>query len=393
MSAGAGKSEVWTTQPLLDSGRWKLELVRTNREGTTVLSVYLTSLAFETATEAAIMVGLRSGDWIWRHFDGWVFTEEAEFYECHTLPSLSELLRNPLVAKQDAVELTIQITTGALHTNVIPNEGNMPSEVIFQQPNTHYVSKSILASLERLLDCPKTGDVRVVCRERSLQEGIPVFRDRILWAHSSVLSTRSSYFATMLDSNFSEGCSDGTTHANAHTLRVTDADFNTTYWLLRFLYIGEIDFDDDAELRDDLPTADVFLHEWTRADAIPATTGDPTDLHPHPSPRSHPASALAIYKLAHRYGQQELQELSKRHIFNSLTPQNAFQIFLATSLYPDVHSGIRNYLHYHWEQVSATEEFEQCVDEVSVGEWGIEAGRSLRTLMKSLISPFGKARE
>ncbi|KDN46488.1 hypothetical protein K437DRAFT_294317 [Tilletiaria anomala UBC 951] len=621
VSAGAGKSEIWTTQPMFDDKRWKLELVRTTRHlqpteapaedtasSATVLSVYLTSTVFEYSSpdlefDAAIMIGLRPAqtqrglrqygmnDWLWQVFEGYTFDRENDFYECHGLPSLSELLQNPAVAKHDAVALTVQIVLGPGLVHAVPDKDHMPPMILFPQPNTHQVPKSMLTSLESLLDCSRTGDVRLIVRERgwvpassmigedgSELHGIPsvavrpyplgahiefdedneedspvvVIRDRIIWAHSAVLQSRSSYFATMLDSGFSEGqgLSANTNTPDAHhqrrfsTLYIPDADFATAYWLLRFLYVGEIDFSHDEDVKEEImdgvwairngmssvggTAGSSFLRRWikvndlqqpdvislephahpdpagphatvhvpqpsasrthrglsartsassvsssisaagghdlpqqppplspshagheaggpmyasSRGARFPSNSGarsasgsvrrsvssdrthppmmssstlqqqhhqqqpaaeynvwaslaEPTaDEHVHPCSKAPPASALAMYKLAHRYGQASLERLAKRHLITGLTPRNAFAMLLATSLYPDVHAGVKEYVYFHWAAVSATQEFEQCCDEVSTGEWGVDAGRSLRSFMRSLVSPYGTRAE
>jgi BTB/POZ domain len=495
---------------------------------------------------AAIMIGLKPArldassrpsspdGWLWRKFSRHLFAHENDFFECHGLPSLSELLQVPAVAKQDAIALTVQIVTGpGWHHAVADDEQHMPSTILFPQPNVHCIPKSILHSLESLLDCARTGDVRIIVRERGLW--IPPFtdsveemnesnsgtaiedgnvrpypigtcfpadvsdnaevvvRDRVIWAHSGVLRARSHYFANMLDSGFSEGqeladpASASQQLRRFATLRIPDADFATAYWLLRYLYVGELHFADEEDVKEasmeenwgresGQPQAtSAFVLNWIRPDDLaagalplsnqanqyhnfeagnthaqlsrptepthqrqlsgrgsagslssnasgnqlvqdgappvsptrigptyaisrqarfptstsphlragsvgrtfsadqhrqqqqlsqpcpppqhanePSTTpwlnilGDEgslfDDQHAHPCSKAPPASALAMYKLAHRYGQNSLAQLATRHLIGSLTPGNAFSILLATSLYPDVHAGVRDYV-------------------------------------------------
>jgi hypothetical protein len=114
--------------------------------------------------------------------------------------------------------------------------------------------------------CPDTGDVRFICLEKSNQtlpsspnlapdttlprspastssssshfpSAQTTARKRVIYAHSDIISRRSDYFATMLVSSFSE---------NAHavvpgerkicTIIVEEADFETIYWLLKWIY-------------------------------------------------------------------------------------------------------------------------------------------------------------
>ncbi|KAK0525628.1 hypothetical protein OC835_005554 [Tilletia horrida] len=792
VSAGAGRNPVWTTQPCFGDPKlpkWKLELVRTQRnrpstdedylnsssaaaagmenvgmagsgsearsapgtpgarsegadtadtpraDATTVLSVYLTSLALEylpsdALIPATIMIGLqparttlsrlqsRAGGWIWQEYSSFVFKREYEFFECHSLPTLSELLENDEVRAQDAVKLTVQIGCGpgivGPETDVGegfefgeqhaqaraegpngtgPSNGLMlapfPRLAPFQVPSAHYVSQTILDALEGLVDCARTGDVRIIVRERGLliqppqdvgmdtamsddghsyganaeterlqqQQQQPyvipypvgsyfpielaeaerqeqqmqlelsgmlpagsasrsappltsvVVRDRIIWAHSSVLRARSQYFADMIDGGFAEA-QDATTNTTTtraiKTFRIPDSEWATVYWLIRYLYLEEIEFADREDVRsaaldnewmisaeglfpsdasaygdasgvggggggadvlersshglsrtasqpnwewrtigellqeeEELrggagPGAQAQAQESTDSDVNVTTVDNPpvhaptppaavasssssssklnvpsspsgswrghpgtiyssshpppkshaqgessssssgsaissthslhsqfpssssivsssaaaaaaaegaergggtgtstasttpvphgtssfsrsqpldpnqpptatanaaaassaaaasptfNDPHEHPAARAPPASALATYKLAHRYGQAGLAELAKAHIVETLTPQSAFPVLLATALYAGLHEAIKRYVYEHWEEVSHTEEFERCCDEVGAGEWGAEAGRSLRIFMQSLLSP------
>ncbi|KAE8251937.1 hypothetical protein A4X13_0g3777 [Tilletia indica] len=762
VSAGAGRNPVWTTQPCFGDPKlpkWKLELVRTQRnrttsdedyhpldenvpstsstssdaqqtplhaqqdarsesgdsddtprpDATTVLSVYLTSLALEylpsdALIPATIMLGLqparttlsrlqsRQGAWLWQTHSSFVFRREHEFFECHSLPSLSELLEMEEVRAQDALRLVVQIGCGPGIVGPETEGGDgfgfgfgggagagaegrgemlpMPRLAPFQMPSAHYVSQTILDAMEGLVDCARTGDVRIIVRERGLlirppavvaagaatrsddgqfEEGqggqqayvIPypvgsyfpldvaesaeqqamaaaaamehsgvlpedattptasvVVRDRIIWAHSSVLRARSQYFADMMDGGFAEAQDelDNDLHAHAtsdpgtsraiKTFRIPDSEWATVYWLIRYLYLEEIEFAEREDVRSaaldnewqicaeglypeegggrgagsqtrpnwEWRTISELLREeeeedgdgggevglgpeaqmhysntntnvtsvdWAADAGVPSSSsgtklavpsspssswrghpgtiyssshpppknleaqaqchgqtsssssssagsstlssthseqhrlsvssaasmhvghdafvaqsqpggsgsgsagaggeGGPgmssasttpvphhhheqhhhqhppsniirhastmNDPHEHPAARAPPASALATYKLAHRYGQVGLAELAKVHIVETLSPQSAFPVLLATALYSGLHEAIKRYVYEHWDEVSHTEEFERCCDEVGAGEWGAEAGRSLRIFMQSLLSP------
>lgn len=112
-----------------------------------------------------------------------------------------------------------------------------------------------------------TGDVRFICLERLKQEqpsspnlgpntSLPTSpgsassssshsplstqttaRKRVIYAHSDIISRRSEYFATMLASSFSEnshGLVSG--ERKLYTIIVEEADFETIYWLLKWIY-------------------------------------------------------------------------------------------------------------------------------------------------------------
>lgn len=62
-------------------------------------------------------------------------------------------------------------------------------------------------------------------------------RKRVIYAHSDIISRRSDYFATMLASSFAEntpGLAPG--ERKLHTIIVEEADFETIYWLLKWVY-------------------------------------------------------------------------------------------------------------------------------------------------------------
>lgn len=341
VSAGAGRSEIWTTQPLFGDGKWKLELVRTSRDGTTVLSAYLTSMVIESGAQdasltASVMLGIRlpstaqpstSSGWVWSHFTHFTFDRDAEFFECHELPSLSELLnQHAEVAKANCFELVVQLGTGP-HL-AIPSEDAPTRRLPFQLPESRFVPDSIVAGLEGMVDSATTGDVALIVRERGVVllasdeevgpdfEVLPwavgkpmpgtitredvaaeaaggedtdatnhahgrtdsdgsegrsaevVVRDRVIWAHSSILRSRSDYFRTMLDSGFSEGSAVGggedtmTSYGGrtVRVLRIPDADYATAFALVRYFYVGEIDFMEDEDVR-----SVTFDDEWATA--------------------------------------------------------------------------------------------------------------------------------
>lgn len=601
VSAGAGKSEVWTTQPIFGDGKWKLELVRSSRPSssqqsdalrgddaaesvapasTTVLSIYLTSMVLDYSPAGleiptTVMLGIRpphsrfrssrDGTWIWQRFFDYTFRHENEYLECHELPSISELLKHDDVQAQDCFNLTVQVSTGPRATpsaqamarpgarNVNSKHGTMSPFIVEDNQLVHH---SLIHGLERLIDCNATGDVVLIVRERGLRrqtvqradradasrsesgstleegddivpapigdpsdaacadssqaDGCVFVRDRVLWAHSSILSARSEFFRVMLQSNFVEGQELIFDGRRVKALRMQDADFTTVYWLLRYLYLEEVSFvphedvrsaalDDDwmstsstsagsdpyafwewtpleqanagasgdrsesavqttssggtmssdvagvtyhsAHLRSSVSSRQAQHHhasepanrsqasptnigaqggrraqssasqellspygslnrrqhqqqrphlqsgsgEW---DARPSGARGAPDVppesdtsnapllhyalsrepHAHPCNKPSPASALALYRLAHRYHQEGLLDLAKAHLVGTLTPQSAFAVLLATSVYEELHAHVKAYVLDKWETVSQTPEFGRCCDEVSAGE-------------------------
>ncbi|SPO31986.1 uncharacterized protein UTRI_06712_B [Ustilago trichophora] len=669
VSAGAGKSDVWTNQPVFGDNKWKLELVRTTRpladdeqdtpanlhnntedeamsesvssvepiavqsssgnsdadssprHTITILSVYLTALVLDythanVEIPSSIMIGLRplraavgrrgaeNAGYLWRRFYDYTFQKEADLFTCHDLPSVSEMLQDVNVARDDAIALTIQLGLGPGYSRGRSGllDDNAVTRIPVEVDGHHLVPRAVINSLGGLLDDANTGDVRIIVRERGMMlpsdsasmsdlahldttltenhgrvvpypigsscptaSGEPTdveadalnsieddpdrifVRDRVLWAHASVLKSRSDYFQTMLASDFSEGIgrsfgADGSGSAvnrNVRTLRIPDADFVTAYWFLHYLYTDDIQFADKEDVRsavldeewakgadlgyltagsssgetgaegfrsnmlidwtpisqlkafDDLeieeteasransgysmsrgqpssssvdrhdvsgsfvlqgssmraaaPTSNVTTSGSLRqrislggigdasssvnpssnastaisaptspsVSAAPPTTATTSNKHnttdetwsttplsaepcrtscfdPHFHPTSHPgpASALSIFKLSHRYHMQDLSKLASLHIIATLTPHSAFPMLLATSMYDELHTRIKTYVYQHWHLVSHTKEFERCCDEVSVGLWGSDAGKTMRAFVRSLISPL-----
>lgn len=355
VSAGAGRSDVWTSQPIFGDAKWKLELVRTERFMTkndttsaeeiretsssaplTVLSAYLTSLVIEGAPQdvtipASIMIGIRvpsmrlplsSNTWLWSHHSHFTFQREAEFFECHSLPSMSDLLDHSDIAELNAFELVVQIGTG-IQMSLLGGNSSIDHRLPFQIPDKQFVPISVVAGLEGLIDDAGTADVALVVRERGIvisssissgpahsNEGeksckvelqvVPwpvghsmprqttedvegsldnsielpevVVRDRVLWVHSSILRACSDYFRTMLDSGFAEGQGVQSVSQQASfggrivkILRIPDADFATAQALVRFFYVSKLDLMEAEDVRsvifdDDWATLGLPLH-------------------------------------------------------------------------------------------------------------------------------------
>ncbi|KAG8928310.1 hypothetical protein FRC02_007092 [Tulasnella sp. 418] len=246
------------------------------------LSLYITSLFLDFAHPeyefcAAIMVAIkcredRAGergarsDWVWEFWDQeFSFRKESEFWECQ-LPPLSTLLANPRIQNTDSFVLCIQI-----HSPIGP--------IYPQFPSAYYVPKDLLEGLESSLDNAYTGDVRFITVERMPTVETPdpatptsrrssdssgnrskpptMARKRVLYAHSDVLKRRSEYFSTMLTSSFLESSSITAYSSDPsipprkiHDIIVSEADFVTVYWLLKWIYADWLLFREDDDPRD-----------------------------------------------------------------------------------------------------------------------------------------------
>ncbi|KAG6830314.1 hypothetical protein H0H92_001249 [Tricholoma furcatifolium] len=100
----------------------------------------------------------------------------------------------------------------------------------------------------------------------------------------------------------------------------------------------------------------------------PLTPVSIPDPHPHPTPPPRPASALSIYQVAHRYAMPNLATLALEHMLSTITPQSSFALLLASSVWEELHSLVEDYVVDKWDDVSISEEFEQCCQEVAAGE-------------------------
>ncbi|KAI0650571.1 hypothetical protein C8Q79DRAFT_901071 [Trametes meyenii] len=133
------------------------------------------------------------------------------------------------------------------------------------------------------------------------------------------------------------------------------------------------------------PSASHFGHgKRPRVPPGPASTADP---YAHPTPPPAPASALSMYQVAHRYGMPGLGTLALEHIVATITPRASFAVLLASASWDELHALVEDYVVEKWDEVSISDEFEQCCQEVASGEWGPEGGRTLMALFRRLRSP------
>ncbi|TFK55598.1 hypothetical protein OE88DRAFT_637560 [Heliocybe sulcata] len=134
-----------------------------------------------------------------------------------------------------------------------------------------------------------------------------------------------------------------------------------------------------------LPSSHYTLSPLTQRH-LPAVSSTP-DPHPHPTAASPPASALSMYQVAHRYAMPGLASLALEHIMSTITPTSSFALLLATTVWDELHSFVEDYVVEKWDEVSVSEEFEQCCQEVAAGEWGSEGGKTMMALFRRLRSP------
>ncbi|WFD43115.1 hypothetical protein MPSI1_001768 [Malassezia psittaci] len=522
---GQDKHEAWSMYPLFGDEQWRLELTRTVVEGCGALTLHLTCLtmmriAFHAELPTQVMIGIRTpqqlhrapsmltSDYVWREFVSFKFDGRNDTLSFAHFPDLVNLCKETPVCEQDALELVVQIASGP---SILPEhneERALDMRLPFETPSSVQVPRTLLTALANLVDDAGTGDLMILVREKGLQQrpteelassvGLKTFvhpwptgtppplsmddlepevyvRDRVLWAHASVLRARSEFFDTMLDSSFSESAQhDAGGHAFGQTwrrpyriLRIPDADYVTLYWFLRYLYTEEVQLlsneDIQAVILDDhwilgqegtsnrpdwkwrpvgssmdddslssispggLGDTSMQRNAQSRTPLMTSATTNPTltdlqsgrnveittnaqngtpeckpktmqrerskssssayasDPHPHPPMLSvPPASALALYRLAHRYNIPTLCDLTTAHIIAQLTPKNATNYLLCTALFDQLQYAVQNYIFQHWTEVSSSEQFELCCDQVSEGEWGPTAGRALASLMRNL---------
>jgi len=102
----------------------------------------------------------------------------------------------------------------------------------------------MVAAMAALIDVPNGADVRFVCLEHEIEsegegegegEGEEKMRSRkrVIYANSQILASRSQYFQDLFATAFVE-----TTQVSMDrfkTVVVESADFNTVYWMLRYV--------------------------------------------------------------------------------------------------------------------------------------------------------------
>ncbi|WVF69008.1 hypothetical protein IAT40_003782 [Kwoniella sp. CBS 6097] len=209
----------------------------------------------------------------------WTYTTTCDFsmeneYCAVELPLLSTLMENESIRDHDGFKLCIWIG---------PKWDSRPA---FTVPVP--VRSSTIRGLERLVD-RDTGDIKFVCLEHVVQPSAPgnekgkkarrpdddgfregltglsldplvvvdhgsasaltwnerpkvVTRKRVIYAHGDILEEKSEYFRVMLTSGFSDS-------GRYNTITVDDGDFNTLYWVIRYLYTNSITFASHTPVR------------------------------------------------------------------------------------------------------------------------------------------------
>ncbi|EMD40932.1 hypothetical protein CERSUDRAFT_80584 [Gelatoporia subvermispora B] len=343
LESGAEGFEILKESPMLGDGKFKLEIAKlsqpytaenneadppfSGRTGFSTLALYITSLMVDYAhsdyeMQASIFVAIKCQDdrlgergarteWAWENWqNSWVFRQESEVWEC-PLPSLSSLLENPRIKETDSFVICVQI-----HSPVGP--------FYPQQPSAYYVPRDLLEGLEASLDNPNTGDVQFICLERmntqaalsstspssptiplpsgrrsasSQSSSVPqiVARKRVIYAHSDILNRRSEYFATMLNSSFSENASNVLVpgERKVYTIVVEEADFTTVYWMLKWIYANWLLFRKDDDPRE---AVDGIGAGWSARNLNSAGTADEWEwktIHNGVSSESHSQGPLS----------------------------------------------------------------------------------------------------
>lgn len=189
---------------------------------------------------------------IWQTWGEHHFSHDQEFWECHTFPSLADLLSNPKVAGSDKCYLSVQLQSplaGPLPE--VQDARHVPRYVVLlvcsKQPTmlAHLTAlrSNLLAGLSSLPDDKRTGDVQFVVYERKTENeqcpsgsqpasitSHPMYRKRTIYAHSALLRARSSYFYDMFGNEWLEN------KGSVNVVRIVDCDYVSLYWLLSWLY-------------------------------------------------------------------------------------------------------------------------------------------------------------
>ena len=177
-----------------------------------------------------------STEYLWSHTQGYDFRPNDDFVKI-PLPVLSTLVADPSIGPHDAFILCIKIEEVY---------GTIPK---FLPPDEVMVPTDLTSALGALVDVPSSADVKFVCLQHQLEEprrrvsgdsssstdstsGLRS-RKRVIYANSQILSHRSPYFADLFASDFAESLSNK--GERYKTIIVDSADFETVYWMLRYV--------------------------------------------------------------------------------------------------------------------------------------------------------------
>jgi hypothetical protein len=180
-----------------------------------------------------------STNYLWTHAERYNFQPEDNYIKVR-LPTLSALARHETVIKENALTICIRIEQ---------EYGEQPkSKPNFQEEGHVKVPNDMVSALGALVDVPNGADVRFVCLEHELDkdegqmEGGEGYEDgeglrsrkRVIYANSQVLSRRSSYFEDLFATSFLETTAPQVDRVK--TVVIESADFNTVYWMIRYVF-------------------------------------------------------------------------------------------------------------------------------------------------------------
>jgi hypothetical protein len=174
--------------------------------------------------------------YLWTHTERYNFQPEDNYIKVR-LPTLSTLARHETVIKENVVTICIRIEQEyGEQSKSGPN---------FQEEGHVKVPNDMVSALGALVDVPNGADVRFVCLEHELEkeegglgdggdgEGLRS-RKRVICANSQVLSRRSSYFEDLFATSFLETTAPQVDRVK--TVVIESADFNTVYWMIRYVF-------------------------------------------------------------------------------------------------------------------------------------------------------------
>lgn len=184
---------------------------------------------------------------VWEVWSDFIFASESEYFQC-PFPSITNLFeRSSLIREADAVVIQVQVQSPMEPAFATGQVGNLLCGPRIK--DTVLLPDSMLEGFGALLDDPNTADVRLYVYERSpvvripgLATQQPLYRKRVLLAHSSVLKARSTLFKDMLDAQqqWSEAAVQVEEQPSGRMRRLShvavNVEFNSLYWLLSWLY-------------------------------------------------------------------------------------------------------------------------------------------------------------
>lgn len=72
----------------------------------------------------------------------------------------------------------------------------------------------------------------------------------------------------------------------------------------------------------------------------------------------------------------------------NVSPRTAFPLLLATQFFSELRALLEDYIVDHWGEVSSSQEFDVCCQEIAAGDWvSFEGGATLAALFRRLHRP------